>query len=376
MDLGTVVSRARERARVPTRNRNSLMAEAIATHPAERRSGLHLFRMLGTAGGVFLGAVFLFAAWAKAIDPVAFVEDVSRRGLTFGIGAGAVAFLALALEAGLGALLLLGVRRLWVLVPAALLVLFFLFLTGQDYYRFLAGVETDSAACGCFGNLVQRTPTEAFWQDLLLLAPGLVLAFLWRPRGGSAVPVARTAVGALAAAGIVVLAWKAPELPLDDLATRLSPGVEVSSLCAGEGPEKICLDTLVPGLAEGEHLVVLADLDEGFGERVERINRYLDARILGAPDSPSLEVVTTAGPEEQQAFFWLWGPGFEPHQAPDMLMSPLYRRLPRSFLVRDGEVVETWDGLPPFERWAPAMNDQIAASARAGRLNDPPGEPR
>ena len=340
------------------------MTEAVASRPAERSAGLRPLRLLGTAGGVFLGAVFLFAAWAKAIDPNAFVGEIASRGLTFGLGAGAVAFLALALEAGLGTLLLVGVRRLWVLVPAALLVVFFLFLTGQDYYRSLVGIELDSAACGCFGNLVQRTPAQAFWQDLLLLVPALGLAFLGRPREGSAVPVARTIVGAMATAAVVLLAWKAPELPLDDLATRLSPGVEVTSLCAGEGAERICLDTLVPGVEEGEHLVVLADLDEGFGERVEKINRYLDARILDVPDAPALDVVVTAAPEEQQAFFWQWGPGFELHQAPDMLMRPLYRRLPRSFLVRGGEVVETWDGLPPFERWAPTMNDQIADSAR------------
>lgn len=355
------------------------MAEAVATRPAERRSSLRPMAVLGTLGAVFLGAVFLFAAWAKAIHPTAFVEEIATRGLTFGVGAGAVAFLALALEAGLGALLLLGVRRLWVLVPSALLVVFFLFLTGQDYYRALAGIETDTTSCGCFGNLVQRTPAEAFWQDLLLLLPALILAFLGRRRRGDLtsegrIPLARTLVGTLAAAGIVVLAWKAPELPLDDLATRLSPGVEVTGLCSGEGSERICLDALVPGLAEGEHLVVLADLDEGFGDDVERINRYLDAQLLDVPDAPPVAVVTAAGPEDRQAFFWQWGPGFELHQAPDSLLVSLYRRLPRSFLVREGEVVETWDGLPPFERWAPSMNDQLAASAGPAGPNDLSGD--
>jgi hypothetical protein len=159
----------------------------------------------------------------------------------------------------------------------------------------------------------------------------------------------------------VALAWKAPELPLDDYATRLSPGVDVTEICSGEGDQRICLDTLAPSLAEGEHLVILTELDEAFGERVETVNRYLDARLLDVPDAPGLEVFTTTGPVEIQSFYWSWGPGFQPHQAPPDLMTPLYRRLPRSFLVRDGEVVETWDGLPPFERWTPTMNDQIAA---------------
>ena len=49
-----------------------------------------------------------------------------------------------------------------------------------------------------------------------------------------------------------------PELPFDDLATRLKPGVEVAELCAGSGAERVCLDTLVPELTEGAHRVVLA----------------------------------------------------------------------------------------------------------------------
>jgi uncharacterized membrane protein YphA (DoxX/SURF4 family) len=353
------------------------MAEAVAT-PTSRTEvtekslsvGFTVYGLVGYLGGLVLGAVFLLAAWAKAIHPTAFVEEVASRGLAFGplgLTAGVVAFLALALEAGLGTLLVLGVRRLWVLVPAALLVAFFLFLTGQDYYRFRAGIEVEGAACGCFGNLVQRSPAEAFWQDLLLLVPALALAFVGRPRpgrdGARTVPPVRTAIGALAAAGVVVLAWKAPELPLDDWATRLRPGVEVAALCAGEGRERICLDTLIEGLGEGERLVVLTRLDEEFGERVERINRYLDAAYLGAAQgAPPIEVVTTAGPEERQRFYWQWGPGFDAVQAPEALVAPLHRRLPRSFLVRDGEVVETWDGLPPFERWTPNLDDQLAST--------------
>jgi uncharacterized membrane protein YphA (DoxX/SURF4 family) len=349
------------------------MAEAVVTPTSrtevtEKRLSVPftVYGLVGYLGALVLGAVFLFAAWAKAIHPAAFVEEIASRGLTFGIGAGAVAFLALALEAGLGALLVLGVRRLWVLVPAALLVAFFLFLTGQDYYRSLAGIEVEGAACGCFGTLVQRTPAEAFWQDLLLLVPALALAFVGRrPAGGRSartVPPVRTAIGVLAAAGVVLLAWKAPELPLDDWATRLRPGTAVAALCTGEGPERICLDTLVEGLGRGEHLVVLAALDEPFGERVERINRYLDAGYLGAAETPPLWVVTAAGPEDRQTFFWRWGPGFDPVQAPEALIAPLNRRLPRSFLVREGRVIETWDGLPPFERWTPNLDDQIAST--------------
>src|SRR5215218_7729998 len=134
---------------------------------------------LGTAAGVFLGAVLLVAVWAKALDPAAFAEQIRIEGLDILFSAQAMALIALALEAGLGLALLLGVRRLWVLVPAALLVAFFVFLTGRAWWLSAHGLR-EAESCGCFGNLVQRTPAQAFWQDTLLLVPALLLSFVGR----------------------------------------------------------------------------------------------------------------------------------------------------------------------------------------------------
>src|ERR1700730_17925778 len=87
-----------------------------------------------------------------------------------------MALLALMFEAGIGLALLLGVRRLWVLVPALLLAAFFVSLTGRSYWLAAHGVKDAAASCGCFGNLVQRSPAEAFWQDALMLVPAARLA--------------------------------------------------------------------------------------------------------------------------------------------------------------------------------------------------------
>ena len=97
-------------------------------------------RSLGILGGVVLGAVFLVAAWAKALDPGAFAGEISREGLDFLLPAGAVALIALALEVFLGGALLLAVRRWWILLPTSALVAFFLFLTGRTYWRFSQGL--------------------------------------------------------------------------------------------------------------------------------------------------------------------------------------------------------------------------------------------
>jgi uncharacterized membrane protein YphA (DoxX/SURF4 family) len=341
---------------------------------------------LGTAAGCVLGAVLLVATWAKALDPAAFAEQIHLDGLDRLLPAGAMALLALALEAGLGLALLLGVRRLWVLVPATLLVAFFLALTGRAWWLDAHGQAGDAAAsCGCFGNLVQRTPREAFWQDLALLALPLALAFAGRDRNPPRVPPVRTALVAAFAVAVPLFAWRAPELPLDDLATRLKPGVKVAELCAGRpapravgnagaagsaqagDDDAVCLDTVAPDLLHGNHLVVIDGLDDpALARAVRGLNAYADT-----PGAAAVWVLTASDDKRQRLFFWKWGPTFKIVQVPQPLLRPLYRRLPRSFAVQDGRVTATFSGLPPLpSRTAPAAP---AAAALGGGARGGPG---
>ena len=324
-----------------------------------------LGRVIGTLGGCVLGGILLVAVWGKALDPAAFAEQIHADGLDRLVPAGALALLALALEAGIGLALLLGVRRLWVLVPASLLTAFFLLLNGRAYWLAAHGQAGAGASCGCFGNLVQRTPAEAFWQDLALLALPLALAFAGRDRDRPRVPPVRTALVALFAVGVPVFAWRAPELPLDDLATRLAPGATMSTLCAGGGggglggvggggggsasgarAGAVCLDTVAPDLDHGNHLVVLDDVDDpALARDVAALNAYADA-----PGAVAVWVLTASDAKRQRLFFWRWGPTFKIVEAPAELLRPLYRRLPRSFAVQDGRVTATFSGLPPLPR--------------------------
>lgn len=297
-------------------------------------------------GGLVLGLVLLVAAWAKTLDPVAFTDQIQREGLDFLFSAGVVTYIALALEIGLGLALVFGIRRPWVLIPAALLVAFFVFLTGRTWYRTAQGLIDPAENCGCFGNLVERTPKQAFWQDLLLMVPALGLAFLgWRDRGPF--PKFRVvAIGLLTVAGLL-FAWKAPTLPLDNLATVLKPGVAVGELCFGQGEEKACLDALAPELEEGEYLLVIADIaDERFLDEMAPLNDY-----ALAGNGPRLLVLTAADYDQQQLFFLMNAPSFELRETPEPLLQKMMRKPPRSFLVRDGRVEETFSGYPPFERW-------------------------
>ena len=299
--------------------------------------------ILGTVGGVVLGAVLGFAAYAKVIDPEAFVELVRQEGLTGPLPPRLVAFVALALEVGLGLLLLVGVRRRSNIVATTLLVLFFVFLTGRTYVLFLQGKLDPAHGCGCFGTLIERTPKQAFWQDILLLLPPLALVWIGLERGVRETPWRRVLGVASCTAGALVFAHFAPDLPLDDLATRLHVGSDAREICAGEGKGRICLSDVVPRLSDGRHLVLLADLeDPAFLAKVPDYNAYaLDGK------GPTLWVLTTSSHEVVQRFSLLSGASFQVQEAPPALVRPLYRRLPRSFLVVDGIVKQTY-GEPPW----------------------------
>ena len=308
-------------------------------------------RWLGATGAVVLGLVLLVAAWTKAIDPIGFAESITAEGLDGLLSARAIVFIALGLEFSLGLALVLNLRRWWILAPAALLVAFFLVLTGRAYLNDLRGIEVAATSCGCFGNLVDRTPGEAFWQDFLLMVPALLLAFLGgRASCGVAWRVGVVAVGT--AAGLW-LAWRAPELPLDDWATRLSPGTEIAEFCAGRAdePDFVCLDALIPELDEGSHWVVLSHLDEA--ELISALDRMHEHSLANL--EPTLWVVSNVEPEDLNVFSWQYMLATQVRLAPPALMRPLYRTLPRSFRVEGGRVVETIRGVPPLGTTAGLM---------------------
>jgi hypothetical protein len=326
-------------------------------------------RWVGYLGGAVLGLVLLIAAAAKALDPQAFAEQLQAEKLDSLLPASTVALIGLGIEVSIGLALLLGLRRLWVLIPSALLVAFLVFLTGRTYVRSIHGEAPAAASCGCFGNLVQRTPAEAFWQDLLLLVPPLGLAFVGRPRGGR-FPGGRLATVALATGAVVAFGAKAADLPLDDLATRLKPGVVTAKVCVGEGKEAICLDTLVPDLARANHMVVLADLDSPtFAGMVPELNRYAQGAQGEAGQNGAGPLVVLSATPPTTKFLFTFGPAFEIRDVPPALLRPLYRRLPRAFSVRDGKVVRTYSTVEEIRQALGALASPRPASASLNRSN-------
>jgi uncharacterized membrane protein YphA (DoxX/SURF4 family) len=320
--------------------------DVVVTSPPHRGPDRgRLRRGVAAVGAFALGGIFLVAAYAKLIDPIAFADVVRDEGLDVFLSAKTVAQLAIGLEVGLGLALVLGVRTRSVLVLTTGLVAFFLFLTGRAYLYDAMGWAKASTSCGCFGNLVHRSPSEALVQDLLMLVPSLAAAWL-APTPGSPAPLRRVLGALVATVGAVVFAVAAPNLPLDDLATRLSPGRRVDEICTAA--EQKCLRDALPLLVEGRHVVVLTDLDEPeFRDAIPGLNLY-----AADGKGPRLWVLTAAPADVVAMFGFATGASFAVHTTDKAIVRPLYRRLPRSFHVVDGVVTATWDGLPPLRSLA------------------------
>jgi len=284
-----------------------------------------LGRVLGQTSARLLGAVLLLAAYAKAIDPAGFAVRLYEMLPVPAAAAYACGLAVVAFEAGLGAALLAGARHRRVLLLTSATFLVFVGIVAWQLVR-----PGEAASCGCFGQLLERTPWHALYEDVGFAA---LSGLAWV--GGTAPPaVQRWGPGVLGAGAGVVLALCAPWLPLDDHATALAPGVTVAATR---------LDEIVPELRTGRHLVLLLDrADPATRARIVPLNERL--KLPGGPTP----VWGVADDDRALAteFLWSAGPAFEVRSAPPRMLRRLYRALPRSALIDGGHVVATWSGFP------------------------------
>lgn len=120
----------------------------------------------------FVGALFIFSGFVKAIDPLGTAYKMTEYFHEFDMmfmepAALPFAIVMIVLELTLGVALILGHKRNVVLPLLLLMILFFTFLTGFTAYT---GKVTD---CGCFGDFLKLKPIQSFYKDLFLT--GLIL---------------------------------------------------------------------------------------------------------------------------------------------------------------------------------------------------------
>lgn len=125
---------------------------------------------------VFVGIVFIFSGFVKAVDPLGstykFVDYFQAFGLDFFEPiAFPLSLLMSAAEFIIGVALLIGIR----MKPASWAVLLFMgFFTPLTFILALTNPVTD---CGCFGDALILTNWETFYKNLLIMAMTLVIFF-------------------------------------------------------------------------------------------------------------------------------------------------------------------------------------------------------
>jgi uncharacterized membrane protein YphA (DoxX/SURF4 family) len=129
---------------------------------------------------VFLGLVFVFSGFVKAVDPLGSVyknlDYLSAFKLNlFDFGAFPLAFIQIALEFAMGVCLLIGVYRRF---HSLLFLLFMCFMTPLTLYLAIKNPVTD---CGCFGDALIITNWQTFFKNIFLLAASIVI-FFWYKR--------------------------------------------------------------------------------------------------------------------------------------------------------------------------------------------------
>ena len=224
---------------------------------------------------------------------------------------------------------------------AAASVLLLAFL-GARIYSFARG-NTDP--CGCFGTYLQTGPGWGIAIDAAFLAScGLTLWGLGRGAGGGRQRAMAVATVALVSLGLAVAS---PHLPIDRFVTRLAVGRSLPDLG---------LRGKVPG--EGRRLVALLDLtDPGAGAIAARLDTF-----ALEPRAPQVVAITPSSEEDKAAFQWKTNPAFAVEHVDFALLNPpgqkpLYRRLPRYFMVAGERVVAVYDDAPP------AASDLISSEA-------------
>lgn len=116
----------------------------------------------------FVGALFIFSGFVKAVDPLGFSYKLQEYFEVFGMeflmpAALSMAIFLVVIEILCGVYLIFGLRNrlnAWLLLG---MIIFFTWLTG---YSAITGKVTD---CGCFGDAIPLTPVESFYKDLILL---------------------------------------------------------------------------------------------------------------------------------------------------------------------------------------------------------------
>ncbi|MBL0173862.1 MAG: hypothetical protein IPP94_01115 [Ignavibacteria bacterium] len=271
-----------------------------------------------------VAGAFLLAA-VKALDISAFAAEIRGYGIfpelsLFGAWFFVIVEVMLAM-----ALLVNAYPRMTALAMLVLLAVF----VAVTAYALSIGLQ---GSCGCFGNLVHRTPQQVIVEDVLMMCAMLFVLLVHskqRMKTAAWKPVLILLSGA-AAAGLAIAA---PHLPLDSYVTDLRVGKQFSSWP---------VEGLTRDLQSGTHFVFLFT---STSKTIETDVAMMNA-VAQSEDIPSTIGLLTEGTAKVTEVMFQYGTAFPVGALEPKFARYLYRTLPRAFILRDGEVREVWSRIP------------------------------
>ena len=318
------------------------------------------------AAEVAVGLIYLVAALLKAQDINGFLPQIhayqiveSNAALVF------IAFVALALETGLGVCMVLGTPcRRWIFALGAAMLLFF---TGVILYAWLVNGLED---CGCFGK-VKFTPPQAIGKNLVMLGlTGLAYyGLVWRESSGTPMKGGVLRVGVAISLAVVLCIGVIPQLGIAAPSEETVPHEEAAAGAPGgaatqSGPFAKYVIEAETGqtydLGKGDYLVALLSMTcEHCMETVPQLNDFMFDNTL--PPLVAICLEPEAGSMEEFRMFTQ--PQFPMHSLGDksLLFFPLLEEAsapPRLVYVRDGRSVQSWDEeMPDYETLVGVLAD-------------------
>ena len=129
-----------------------------------------------TISRLFVGAVFVFSGFVKAVDPmgstIKYTDYFHSFGLEYLINfVFPLAIILSTIEFMVGLSLILNIK---IKINSTIVLLFMAFFTPLTFYLAIANPVTD---CGCFGDALVITNWQTFWKNIVILMPTLILFF-------------------------------------------------------------------------------------------------------------------------------------------------------------------------------------------------------
>lgn len=278
--------------------------------------------------GLSVAFIWGIASFYKAGDPGLFFEQITAHKVTPASWSPFIAYFFIVVELLAAAAF---VAFIWPRLVFAGSILMMLGFIGVTAWAWAHGNADD---CGCFGRLVQRGPQAVIIEDAIVIVISAVGIYLTRgfktKRWQWLIALPLMALAAL-------LTIFGPTLPIDGLIVDIGPGSDLSDMALEGSPI---------ALAEGVVLLTLIGPDcPVCDDGISALKQIVAA--TGAP-----QVLAAFGGTRGEAQAWRMKnranlPNFPIATASPRVLKQFYRRLPATFLLDQGKVVQTWwDGIP------------------------------